>query len=57
MRRNLTIYILIATVMMYCTRLEALDWETDFKKASSTAKASGNTLCLTSVDQTGADGV
>ncbi len=46
MRKNLAIYLLIATVMMYCARLEALDWETDFKKASSTAKASGKYIML-----------
>ena len=32
--------------MMYCTRAEALDWETDFKKASSAAKASGKYIML-----------
>jgi len=46
MRRNLTIYILISIVMLYCTRVEALDWETDFKKALATAKASGKYIML-----------
>jgi thioredoxin-related protein len=46
MRRNLTIYILTVIVMMYCTSSEALDWETDFKKASSTAKDSGKYIML-----------
>jgi thioredoxin-related protein len=46
MRRNLTIYILISIVMLYCTRVEATDWETDFKKASSAAKASGKYIML-----------
>jgi thioredoxin-related protein len=46
MRRNLTIYILISIVMLYCTRAEALDWETDFKKALATAKASGKYIML-----------
>ncbi len=52
MRRNLAIYILIAIVMMYCARAEALDWETDFKKASSVAKASGK---YTMLDFSGSD--
>lgn len=46
MRRNFTIYILISIVMLYCTRLEATDWETDFKKASSAARASGKYIML-----------
>ncbi len=46
MRKNLTIYILIAIAMLYCTRVEALEWETDFKKASSTAKTSGKYIML-----------
>ena len=46
MRKNLTIYILIAIAMLYCTRVEALEWETDFKKASSAAKASGKYIML-----------
>jgi protein disulfide-isomerase len=46
MRRNLAIYILIAIVMMYCTSVEALEWKTDFKKASSAAKASGKYIML-----------
>ena len=46
MRKNLTIYILIAIAMLYCTRVEALDWETNFKKASSAAKASGKYIML-----------
>jgi len=46
MRRNLTIYIFTVIVMMYCTSSEALDWETDFKKASSTAKDSGKYIML-----------
>jgi len=46
MRKNLTIYILISIVMLYCTRVEATDWETDFKKASSAAKASGKYIML-----------
>ncbi len=46
MRKNLTIYILITIAMLYCTRAEALEWETDFKKASSTAKASGKYIML-----------
>ena len=32
--------------MLYCTRVEALDWETDFKKALATAKASGKYIML-----------
>ncbi len=46
MRRNLAIYILIAIVMLYCSGVEALDWKTDFKKASSAAKASGKYIML-----------
>ncbi|MBS1258989.1 MAG: Thiol:disulfide interchange protein DsbD [Candidatus Scalindua arabica] len=46
MRRNLAIYLLIVIAMLYCTRVEALEWETDFKKASSTAKASGKYIML-----------
>ena len=46
MRRNLTIYLLISIVMLYCTRVEATDWETDFKKASSAAKGSGKYIML-----------
>lgn len=46
MRRNFTIYILISIVMLYCTKAEALDWETDFKKASSAARASGKYIML-----------
>ena len=46
MRKFLPIYILIAIAMLYCTRVEALEWETDFKKASSTAKASGKYIML-----------
>ncbi len=46
MRRNLTIFILIAIVIMYYTRVEATDWETDFKKASSAAKVSGKYIML-----------
>ncbi len=46
MRKNLTIYILIAIAMLYCTRVEALEWETDFEKASSAAKASGKYIML-----------
>ena len=46
MRKNLTIYIMIAIAMLYCSRVEALEWETDFKKASSTAKTSGKYIML-----------
>lgn len=46
MRRNITIYLLISIVMLYCTRVEATDWETDFKKASSAARASGKYIML-----------
>jgi thioredoxin-related protein len=46
MRRNLTIYILISIVMLSCTRVEVLGWETDFKKALATAKASGKYIML-----------
>ncbi len=46
MRRYLAIYILISIVMLYCLRVEALDWETDFKKTSAIAKASGKYMLL-----------
>ena len=46
MRKFLTVYILITIVMLCCTRVEALEWETDFKKASSAAKASGKYIML-----------
>ena len=46
MRKTLTIYLLISIVMLYCTRVEATDWETDFKKASSAAKGSGKYIML-----------
>ena len=46
MRKFLTIYILITIAMLYCTRVEALEWETDFKKASSASKASGKYIML-----------
>jgi thioredoxin-related protein len=46
MRRNLTIYLLISIVMLCCTRVDATNWETDFKKASSAARASGKYIML-----------
>ncbi|MFQ5688177.1 MAG: thioredoxin family protein [Candidatus Scalindua sp.] len=46
MRRNLAIYILIAIAILYCTKVEALEWKTDFKKALATAKASGKYIML-----------
>ena len=46
MRKNLTIYILISIFMLYCTRVEAVEWETDFKKALATAKTSGKYIML-----------
>ena len=45
-KKYLTIYLLIAIVMMYCSSVEALEWKTDFKKASSAAKASGKYIML-----------
>ncbi len=32
--------------MLYCSKTEATNWETDFKKASSAAKASGKYILL-----------
>ena len=46
MRKNIAIYILISIVMLYCTRVEALDWETDLEIASLTTKASGKYMLL-----------
>ncbi len=37
---------MIVIVMMYCSSVEALEWETDFKKALSAAKASGKYIML-----------
>ncbi len=46
MRKFLAIYILISIVMLSCTRVEALDWETDLEIASLTTKASGKFMLL-----------
>ncbi|MGR3301824.1 MAG: thioredoxin family protein [Candidatus Scalindua sp.] len=46
MRRSFAIYILISIVMLYCSRVEALDWETDFKKALAAAKTSDKYIML-----------
>jgi len=47
MRRDFAIYfILIAIIMLYCIRVEAANCETDFKKASSVANASGKYILL-----------
>ncbi len=46
MRKYLITSILLVIAVLYCSRTEAFNWETDFKKASSTAKASGKYLLL-----------
>lgn len=38
--------ILIVIVMLCCSKIEATNWETDFEKASSTAKTSGKYMLL-----------
>ena len=46
MRRNLVTSILIAITLLCCSRAEAIDWETDFEKASSVARDSGKYILL-----------
>ncbi len=46
MRKCFITSILIVIAMLYCSKTEATNWETDFKKASSAAKASGKYLLL-----------
>jgi len=46
MRKCFITSILIVITMLYCSKTEATNWETDFKKASSAAKASGKYMLL-----------
>jgi len=46
MRKCFITSILIVIAMLYCSKTEATNWETDFKKASSAAKASGKYMLL-----------
>ena len=46
MRKCFITSILIVISMLYCSKTEATNWETDFKKASSAAKASGKYILL-----------
>ena len=46
MRKYLITSILLAIAMLYCSKTEAINWETNFKKASSVAKASGKYMLL-----------
>jgi thioredoxin-related protein len=46
MRKYFITSILMAIAMLYCSKTEATNWETDFKKASSVAKASGKYMLL-----------
>ncbi len=46
MRKYFITSILLVMAVLYCTRTEASNWETDFKKASSIAKTSGKYLLL-----------
>ena len=46
MRKYYITGMLVAIVMLCCTKTEATDWQTDFKKASSDARASGKYIML-----------
>ena len=46
MRKYFATSILIVIATLYCFKTEATDWETDFKKASSSAKAAGKYILL-----------
>ena len=46
MRKCFVTIILIVIVMLCCSKSEATNWETDFEKASATAKASGKYMLL-----------
>jgi len=46
MRKYFITIILIAIAMLYCSKTEATNWVTDFKEASSAAKASGKYILL-----------
>ncbi len=46
MKKYFVTSILIAIVMLCCSKSEAINWETDFEKASSGAKTSGKYMLL-----------
>lgn len=46
MRKCFITSILIVIVMLCCSKTEAMNWETDFVKASSDARASGKYMLL-----------
>jgi len=46
MKKYLISSILIVIVMLCCSKTDATNWETDFKKASSAAKVSGKYMLL-----------
>lgn len=46
MRKFFVASILTVIVMLCCSKSEAINWETDFVKASATAKASGKYMLL-----------
>jgi len=46
MRKCFVTIILIVIVMLCCSKSEATNWETDFEKASTTAKASDKYMLL-----------
>lgn len=46
MRKYFITSLLIVITTLYCLKTEATSWETDFNKASSTAKASGKYILI-----------
>ncbi len=46
MKKWFVISMLMVIVMLCCSKSEAINWETDFEKASSSAKASGKYILL-----------
>ncbi len=46
MKKYFVISILMVMVMLCCSKSEAINWETDFEKASSDAKDSGKYMLL-----------
>jgi len=46
MRKYFIANILVLMVLLCCSKTEATNWETDFEKASSAAKASGKYMLL-----------
>jgi Thioredoxin-related protein len=46
MRKLFITSVLLVIAMLYCSKTEATNWETDFEKASLAAKASGKYILL-----------